>query len=526
MEYTGSIGYSTKIPDVPVYTHTYPAIKEGNDVRDANLLRSIKLPTGGTQDLIFQPNYLSGGSRIKQILYKDSDGTIINSRSYEYDNKSSYGTPTYYFTFSVEDAGGDITIGFISFTVNECSDDFIEIHSESLTDMFDLAGSPVYYGKVTEIFNDGSKIVRNFTNFNDHGDIDPDLNGTDPSIDITVNSPPFVPKTTRFWERGLLTEELVYDNENNLLSQTNNYYDFLINDVKSVKATMSQFHRKTFDFRTYLSGSYYLTSKPLLLKYTTTKIYDQLNKSDFAEEVTEYEYDSDHLQLNSLIEYNANENIKYITEYRYAQDLANVAGPEQIGTAADGYGKMISSNIVATPIETTDWIKKGNDGKELIGSELLTFRREDVNGSLYPLVPDKVYTLKISNPTTSFSPINFNTNKTLIQFDDRYEINKLFDKYDQFGNLTKETLRDGTIKAYEWGYNNNLLTNITVNPDLPNPIKTNYDYSPLIGVTKITDTNGKTITYEYDQFHRLKLIRDNDGNILKTFSYKYAFEQE
>lgn len=48
-----------------------------------------------------------------------------------------------------------------------------------------------------------------------------------------------------------------------------------------------------------------------------------------------------------------------------------------------------------------------------------------------------------------------------------------------------------------------------------------YRYKPLIGVTSITDANGLTIYYEYDEFNRIKNIKDYEGNILKSIEYNY-----
>lgn len=54
---------------------------------------------------------------------------------------------------------------------------------------------------------------------------------------------------------------------------------------------------------------------------------------------------------------------------------------------------------------------------------------------------------------------------------------------------------------------------------------TTYTYHPLIGISSQCDANNKITYYEYDGFNRLKLIRDQDKNILKTFDYQYQQPQ-
>jgi hypothetical protein len=50
---------------------------------------------------------------------------------------------------------------------------------------------------------------------------------------------------------------------------------------------------------------------------------------------------------------------------------------------------------------------------------------------------------------------------------------------------------------------------------------TTYTYSPLIGTTTACDVDSKVTYYFYDGFGRLIYIKDQDGNILKTFGYHY-----
>jgi hypothetical protein len=52
-------------------------------------------------------------------------------------------------------------------------------------------------------------------------------------------------------------------------------------------------------------------------------------------------------------------------------------------------------------------------------------------------------------------------------------------------------------------------------------LMTNFTYSPLIGMTSQSDPSGKLVYYMYDGLGRLKLIKDQYGNILKRYDYEY-----
>lgn len=63
------------------------------------------------------------------------------------------------------------------------------------------------------------------------------------------------------------------------------------------------------------------------------------------------------------------------------------------------------------------------------------------------------------------------------------------------------------------------IDEVRVYPD--DAFMSTYTYEPVTGMTSETDANGKTLFYEYDVLHRLKLVRDQDGNIIKTYEYKF-----
>jgi hypothetical protein len=54
-----------------------------------------------------------------------------------------------------------------------------------------------------------------------------------------------------------------------------------------------------------------------------------------------------------------------------------------------------------------------------------------------------------------------------------------------------------------------------------NALMTTYTYQPLAGMTSQCDAANKITYYQYDSLGRLQLMKDQYGNILKSFDYKY-----
>jgi YD repeat-containing protein len=50
---------------------------------------------------------------------------------------------------------------------------------------------------------------------------------------------------------------------------------------------------------------------------------------------------------------------------------------------------------------------------------------------------------------------------------------------------------------------------------------TTYTYQPLVGMTTQCDVDNRVTYYTYDALGRLRYIRDQNGNMIKTIQYHY-----
>lgn len=135
--------------------------------------------------------------------------------------------------------------------------------------------------------------------------------------------------------------------------------------------------------------------------------------------------------------------------------------------------------------------------------------------------------------------------------DDALEDRALFTYYPN-GNLKTAQRPDGPTTVYIWGFDdlypvarleNTLYSDIEnlsafgpnfdlgengLSPTqdqqlrgLPNAMVTIYTYAPSIGLTSIKDPRGYITNYIYDQYNRLKEVRDEFNNIVEDYKYHY-----
>ena len=129
------------------------------------------------------------------------------------------------------------------------------------------------------------------------------------------------------------------------------------------------------------------------------------------------------------------------------------------------------------------------------------------------------------------------------------------------GNLTQQQKANDVVRSYLWGYGNrypvaeivgadyttalgyvgdpsnlsgsasdeflrDVLNNVRTGLSSTKALVTSYTYKPLIGVNSVTDPDNRTNYYEFDDFGRLSLVRDQAYNILKKYCYNYFGQAE
>ncbi len=226
-------------------------------------------------------------------------------------------------------------------------------------------------------------------------------------------------------------------------------------------------------------------------------------------------YDSSSYLLKELRS-STTHNDTLTTKYYYPQDYA--------GTTV--YDQMITKNMLNVPIKTESYKKVGATETKLSTQE-----------TSYKYWGAGIY-----------KPELVKTAKGTASLQERMKVHSYDNGYPKEVSQT-----NGAHTVYLWGYNkqylvakienatyseiealpyfgSNFIISQGLNPDqenslldnLPNAMVTIYRYTdPHIGVSSIRDANGNTVSYEYDEFNRLKRVKDTNGKIISENNYNY-----
>lgn len=397
-------------------------------------------------------------------------------------------------------------------------------------------------------YNTHGLIKYTYTNSSDYPDI------------YTSNMPSlFIPGISNHYKRGLLVKEAVFDKENNKINEKIISYDYeheLIttgvviystygdNNSNPVFKLFPNFHAfhvaRTNNHCFNSSGTFYLycgLPEALSMAYANIDLYQfhsnstrgwakktQVRNFSFfsnsttpVETVEDYQYNSFNKQVSSIIKTLASDDVLQ-QNFLYANNLSNLL--------------LIQKNMIVTPLITE------------------TFRNNQ------PI--SKVSTNYIDWGNGFVSPNQISEAKSNLPLEVKIKIN-LIDTNN--GNPLQVQKEDGIPITYIWGYKHSLpvakLENIaydqiptnliqaiqsvtdgsnyseaalilalnnlrnSTNSHIQNAMITTYTHIPLVGISTVTDPKGFRQRFFYDEFNRLKYVKDHLNNIISENKYHY-----
>ena len=470
------------------HTKTYPlslsgCSKEPNlDYAKANILEKLILPTGGSKQLFYGLNYFydgstnkpSGGLRVEKMITTDDITSSEIIQNYEYflegTNNSSgetYSSNIQYHYISQSYLLGATPIG----TVISGSNDYFIRSSQSLSQLTDLNGYHIGYSTVTVKTTNGKEIY-NFTNFSSHPDIVAEQkdytiwsNGSIGSVASTKI--PFYPQTSNCWERGVLLELKQFSSIDKFVKDITFTYDFESTPRVSIPAVQaySIFNCTVLvngvpSYLTFNVGKYFTNSKRYFLKSEATRLFDLNDDTKSILTTKEYTYNSQgEISSTSQVQSDGS-NITTIT--RYPNDygpITSILCPKADDRMTSALEKMINKNLINIPVETFT-VRDGS----IIDGVLNLYRYDYDNGLVLldnqlkmdlrtPLAWSSYTQSYIENYRVTILGIPTITCDKLFHYDSRYSLRKIYDQYDNKGNLLQSHEINNTNTSYIWGYN-------------------------------------------------------------------------
>lgn len=554
---------------------SYPNLPAGSykiEFFDANNITSFlatikayyKVRSGANKEYVY-----GGGNRIKTIGYFTDGATdqkfyqIGTTGSPQKEKKFSYN-----FFANFLKSSGSLVFGIPKFDYakqkRECvlcmgSEDYILNKNDQMAANYNIATTFNNFNPVKTKGSDvGYKNVKVYENNNGYTEYEYSTAFDFPEdLSILNLSPPFLPTKNYDYKRGLLKAETTYNQSNQKLAKTDYVYEF-------------EDHLETTGFRTYYlqsdfiniySFSYFLDYKNYIsscYQYETnaTNPAAECNNRPYNDpdchcfcyfgkvrEFTDYALIEEAYGWAKLVSkstknyfYEGSTQKTVQTDETYTYNTLNKQISEQ--TTTNSFGEVLKTKYfyhIGNSIHSQNRISEIEKVETYRGVELLS--------------TSKINYVNTFPSNVSFLPQTIQTSKGSASLENRVKYNA----YDKYGHPLEVQQENGTVISYLWGYNNsqpiakienatnaqiksaigitdlNLVSEANLsainswrtNASFANTLITTYTYIPLVGVSTITDPKGDKITYEYDEFNRLKVVRDKNNNILSENEYHY-----
>lgn len=327
---------------------------------------------------------------------------------------------------------------------------------------------------------------------------------------------PFMTAPDLGWMRGQLKKREVYTESNRLVeADYMTYEERLLGVEPGAKAIQ-------FNDYEFLFARDYLTTGRSRLTKETHEVYG--DKGGVLRTTKEYTYASDYHKLVSGVKETASDGSEIVTKYYYPHDYSSTANAA-LQTMKDKH--------ILLPV----------DVRSYKGGRLVSGEQAKYNAYGQPEIAYRTET------TAKDIDFNKNTPFTFTAY--------LWRTYDANRLLVSEKTRENGLKyTYLWSYGNQYpvariegaeysevtgwlssasvgLPNTLIRPsDIESRLTsirnalaskdvlvTTYTYLPQVGMTGMTDANGKTTGYAYDNYRRLSLVKNHESKAVMQYKY-------
>ncbi|MDR1089479.1 MAG: RHS repeat protein [Prevotella sp.] len=568
---TSSIDYSYN--ETITGTSRYPDFS----MAKKGMLESISYPTGGKTVFEYEPHTYSkeiarnnvstnnekpfyprlisiagnnagttGGVRLKSIKDYDLNGsthTLVGQKQYTYtesNGSQSSGillkSPRYKIQYRITGRRkGHYSSGSITFN------GLINLADESnFPSAYDK--THIEYSEVKETNSDGSYTIYKYSNYQTTPDVMPSIYEIDDSYTNSNNAYNMKISTTGS-DNGLNYSSDMRDYVNNLLMEPMSmhmyrgkpkeisHYDNTAQLVEKTDYFYWYENSKDPDCQEYDARSGDLIYVKKIPIESRPLVKTVITRSGIAEQ-TDYEYNGyGRLSKTSKLQ---SDGSRHISVTRYPD--------ENIG----GYYDLTKNNFLSFPVREETRLKRtDNSQEELISRTDYLYTRTGTGSNLNYAVTE--IKSKIFDP-----PRSTEVNAAELETEMKYE-------YSAEGRLRQTTSRDGMKSTYLWGYANKYVIAIIENASysqvegvlgatkinsLSSGIPTDAEinnlwtqlkgasllsgsmvsvatYKSHAGITSATNPAGCKTYYEYDAQDRLTTVKDEQGNIIENYSYRF-----
>jgi len=584
-QYSNLQGYEPQIGTIPFYQDPCSPMEgqlnlTGSDrsmyfTSSVYMLRKITYPTGGSTSYTYGTNsYKSpgsgtsvhaGGLRISSITSDSGTGSPTLTRTYGYDDGTllfNLNDPKLYIKEQVlpvycssYGSSGDAIVALRQRTIGtsldgDLADGYVRDNLGWYKEVREDYGQGIIYHQFVMPYG-GLEVSSFVTNLNY------DFN----RVNRTVAHPSYYVKGYHFWSKPVIEHQLTYEKKINGDLQlkkkesfgyyfpsapggTNGYTGLKVTafalaggPAAGLPPQMAYENTKitsVFNYDTYL-----ITTGDVLLKSKT--VYDYDNTGNENKVSYNYSYTTGNLISEEKMTTSTTDLLT--TKFKYPSEFTGITANDSLSV---GIKNLLLGNIISPVIEKSTFKSKlDGSANRLINSTFTSYK------PTLPL-PDKIFEIESISPLTTFTQAGVQTGTMTKNIG--YKEKVRIDSYNTKGKMLSVSAPSTPAICYLWGYNSqypvakvlgsnftavsglvnqsildnpasdqqlrNELNKIRIN--LPGAQVTTFTYNPSVGMTSQTDPKGMTTSYEYDNFQRLILIKDQHGNIIKTYCYNYA----